>query len=81
MGGANCSQGSPEVRSGRPDSTVKHRGRARVLRETKGGKPGGAWNETRRAGKVQSRLGGGLKLPQKGPGPPRFTLVAGGEGR
>ena len=32
-------------------------GQARVLRETKGGKPGGAWNETRRAGKVQSGWG------------------------
>ena len=24
-GGANCSQGSPEVRSGRPNSIIKHR--------------------------------------------------------
>ena len=52
-----------------------------MLRETKGGKPGGTWNETRRAGKVQSRWEGPLKLPQKGPVSPEFTLVAGGEGR
>ena len=56
-------------------------GQARVLRETKGGKPGGAWNETRRAGKVQSRWEGPLKLAQKGPVSPRFTLVARAEGR
>ena len=78
---ASCSQGFPEVWSGRPYSIIKHRGQARVLRETKGGKPGGAWNETRRAGKVQSRWEGPLKLPQKGPVSPGFTLVAGGEGR
>ena len=78
---ANCSQGFPEVWSGRPNSIIKHRGQARVLRETKGGKPGGTWNETRRAGKVQSRWEGPLKLPQKGPVSPEFTLVAGGEGR
>ena len=52
-----------------------------MLRETKGGKPGGAWNETRRAGKVQSRWEGPIKLPQKGPVSPRFTLVLRGEGR
>ena len=78
---ANCSQGFPEVRSGRPNSIIKHRGQARMLRETKGGKPGGAWNETRRAGKVQSRWEGPIKLPQKGPVSPRFTLVLRGEGR
>ena len=51
------------------------------MRETKGGKSGGAWNETRQAGKVQSREEGPLKLAQKGLVSPRFTLVAGGEGR
>ena len=36
----------------------------------------------KQGGQVKSRAGGGgLKLPQKGPVPPRFTLVAGGEGR
>ena len=48
-------------------------GRARVLRETKGGKPGGACNETRRAGKVQS-WGRGAKIATKGTSAPKVHL-------
>lgn len=49
-----------------PNSTIKHVGQARVPKKTKGQKPGGAWNETRGTGKVNSTWGRLLKLAIKG---------------
>lgn len=78
---ANCSQRVPGVQSGRPHSIIKHTGQARVLKGTRGQKPGGAWNGTRGAGKVKDKRGRAPKTATKGTSVPKVRFLGPAEGR